>query len=91
MQLPNLDEQVRDLNRLLLGHATECEMDGQHRVLLPPPLRNFAGLDKHAVLFGQGNKLELWDRDTWEKKRERMIKKSSKAGDVSSVLGTLSI
>ena len=91
MQLPNLDEQVRDLNRLLLGHATECEMDGQHRVLLPPPLRNFAGLDKHAVLFGQGNKRELWDRDTWEKKRERMIKKSSKAGDVSSVLGTLSI
>ena len=91
MQLPSIDKQVRRLQRLLLGHATECEIDGQNRILLPPPLRNFASLDKHAVLIGQGNKLELWDQETWEKMCERWIKEENKLSDITAALETLSI
>lgn len=91
MQLPSMDRQVRRLQRLIVGHATECDVDSSHRVLLPPPLRKFAGLSKHAVLIGQGNKFELWDQETWEKMRERWIKEENKLSDISDALETLSI
>lgn len=91
MQLPSIDKQVRRLQRLLLGHATECELDSQNRVLLPPPLRQFANLNKHTVLIGQGNKFELWDQERWEKMCERWIKEENKLSDIASSLETLSI
>jgi MraZ protein len=63
--LPSLNTQVRRLKRMLLGYATECEMDSHGRILLPAKLREFAGLDKGMVMIGQGNKFELWDEQTW--------------------------
>lgn len=73
VHLPNLDKQTRLLQRLLIGHATECELDGQNRILLPPPLRDFAALDKRVVLIGQGNKFELWDEQTWNERRDKWL------------------
>jgi MraZ protein len=52
---------------MLLGHATELEMDKNGRILIPPRLREFAGLDKRVVLAGLGNKFEIWDEEAWEK------------------------
>jgi MraZ protein len=63
--LPSLNPQVRRLKRMLLGYATECEMDSNGRILLPAKLREFAGLDKNIVMIGQGNKFELWDEQSW--------------------------
>src|SRR3990172_5769511 len=65
VSLSSFNKQTRRLQRLLIGHATECELDGAGRILLPPPLREFAGLDKRAVLIGQGNRFELWNEETW--------------------------
>lgn len=73
VQLPSLNRQARRLQRLLLGHATECELDGSGRVLLPNPLREYAGLNKRVVLIGQGNKFELWDEATWNEQREQWL------------------
>ncbi len=64
-ELPSLNPQVRRLKRMLLGNATECEMDKNGRILLPTKLREFAGLDKNTVMIGQGNKFELWNEATW--------------------------
>lgn len=64
-ELPTLDPHNRRIQRLLIGHATECEMDNQGRVLVSEPLRKFAGLDKRIALIGQGNKFEMWDEDVW--------------------------
>ncbi len=64
-RLPALNRQARLLQRLLIGHATESDMDGQGRILLPPPLRDCTHLDKRVVLIGQGKKFELWDEQTW--------------------------
>ena len=91
MRLPSIEKQARRLQRLLLGHATECEVDGQYRVLLPPPLREFAKLNKHAVLIGQGNKFELWDRDTWAEERESWIEEENKSNSIAASLENLSI
>jgi len=70
MKLPSFNKAARNLQRLLVGHATEVEMDGQGRVLLPATLREFASLDKHTMLIGQGNKFELWDEESWSAQRE---------------------
>src|SRR5262249_544155 len=59
VRLPSLNKQARELQRLLLGHATEVELDGHSRVLLPPELRSFAGLERDVVLLGLGRKFQL--------------------------------
>ncbi|GIU46551.1 transcriptional regulator MraZ [Shewanella sairae] len=61
----------RAIKRLLLGYAHECELDGNGRMLLPPPLRQYANLDKRAMLVGQLNKFELWDEATWQQQIEQ--------------------
>ena len=80
-KLPNFNKRARSLQRLLVGHATEIDMDGNGRMLLTTPLRKFAGLEKHAVLIGQGNKLELWDETRWEQKRDQWLEENDLDGD----------
>lgn len=72
-RLHNLDRRARSLQRLLLGHATELELDSHGRILLPPLLREFATLDRKAMLIGQGNKFELWDEDRWNSNRDQWL------------------
>ncbi len=63
--LPSLNPQARKLQRLLIGSASDVDMDGAGRILIAPPLRSFAGLSKEVVLVGQGEKFELWDEQQW--------------------------
>lgn len=81
MSRPNLHPQVRRLQRLLVGHATDCELDAQGRLLLPSPLREFAGLDKKVVLVGQGNKFEIWDEQNWSRNRDLWFEAETKQSD----------
>jgi len=74
VRLPSLNKQARHMQRLLIGHATDCDLDNNGRILLPPPLREFAGLEKRIVLIGQGNKFEIWDEDSWTTKRDDWLK-----------------
>lgn len=73
VKLPSFNKQARKLQRLLIGHATECELDGNGRILLAPPLRAFAGLNKEVVLIGQGNKFEIWDDGLWNVRRAEWL------------------
>jgi MraZ protein len=68
--LPSTDQNARRVQRLLLGHASDLEMDGNGRVLLPSTLRKFAGLDKKLVLVGLVNKFELWSEENWQRCHE---------------------
>lgn len=63
--LPAGNEQVRRIQRRFIGQAVNLEMDTNGRVLVPPTLREFAHLDKKLILVGLGNKLELWNEDSW--------------------------
>lgn len=71
--LPSFNAQARRVQRLLMGHASDVELDGNGRLLLPPPLRQYAGLDKRVVLIGQGKKFELWDEGLWSQKRDEWL------------------
>ena len=65
MSLSSFDEQLRRLQRLLVGHADDVMLDAAGRILVPPALRQYATLDKRVILVGQGNKFELWDETKW--------------------------
>ena len=51
--------------RLVIGNATDCDIDSHGRLLIPPPLRKHAALQKQVRLVGQTEKFELWDESTW--------------------------
>ncbi len=90
--LPSLNKQSRLLQRLLIGHATDLEMDGQGRILLPAMLRDYAGLTKKAVLIGQGKKLEIWDEETWVQSQEEWVAAvKADDSDLPSALEELSL
>ncbi|MBT5219176.1 MAG: division/cell wall cluster transcriptional repressor MraZ [Woeseia sp.] len=90
MRLPTLDQKARRLQRLMVGHATEVEMDGHGRILLSRELREFAGLDRQAVLIGQGNRFELWDENRWNGTRDSWLNDGDDA-DLSAQLETLTL
>lgn len=72
-KLPSFNAAARRIQRLLIGHATDIEIDGNGRVLLPPVLRTYAQLEKDVVMIGQGNKFEVWNQTLWETKREQWL------------------
>jgi MraZ protein len=89
MALSSFNEQIRGLQRLLVGHADEVDMDGAGRILVPPALRQYAGLDHRVVLVGQGSKFELWDEAKWQQETARAI--TFPAGDLPPELDGFSL
>jgi MraZ protein len=77
MSLSSFDDRIRSIQRLLVGHADDVEIDAAGRILVPPALRRYAGLDKRVVLVGQGQKLELWDDAKWQAQVAQTITFSS--------------
>ncbi|WP_115719999.1 division/cell wall cluster transcriptional repressor MraZ [Gallaecimonas mangrovi] len=65
-RLSSMKPAERRMQRMLLGHATELELDNQGRVLLAGPLRNHAGLEGKVMLVGQFNKFEIWSDVAWQ-------------------------
>jgi len=88
--LPSLNKQARRLQRLMVGYATEIDIDGHGRILLPRELREFAGLGRQAILLGQGNKFELWDEESWNRKRDAWLSDDEEA-DLPTELESLSL
>lgn len=74
--LPSFNPAARRIQRLLIGHATDIELDANGRLLLPPPLREYAGLGKKLMLLGQGKKFELWNEEHWNERRESYLQES---------------
>lgn len=72
-RLSTMNPAERRVQRLLLGHASECQMDSSGRLLLASTLRQHAGLTKEVMLVGQINKFELWDEQTWYQQVEEDI------------------
>ncbi|MFP4070555.1 MAG: division/cell wall cluster transcriptional repressor MraZ [Desulfovibrionales bacterium] len=76
-----LNKQLRNFQRFFISGAVEVSLDKQGRILLPPELREYAALNREAVLAGVGRKFEIWDRERFEARRAEM--------DFDSVMDTL--
>jgi MraZ protein len=64
-KLPQFDRAVQKLKRIYVSGAVECEVDDSGRVLVPPTLREYAGLEKDVLWAGSGKYAELWDKARW--------------------------
>lgn len=76
-ELPSFNPAARRIQRLLIGHATESELDVQGRLLLPPLLREYAAIERRVMFVGQGKKFELWDEAHWIARRKRWLEEES--------------
>lgn len=86
--LPLAQANSRAFSRLMLAGASDVELDGQGRILVPDYLREYAGLSKLAVVAGVMNRLEVWDEGTWTKYKSRT---ESASDDIAEQLGALGI
>ncbi|TKB47667.1 division/cell wall cluster transcriptional repressor MraZ [Thalassotalea mangrovi] len=79
-RLSSMIPQERMFQQVLLGNATECDMDKNGRLLISPVLREHANLNKACMLVGQFNKFEIWDEQRWQQQMQQGIA-SIQSGD----------
>ena len=76
----------RNLQRMLFANASRCDLDAQGRILIPQPLREYAGLEKEVTILGVSNRAEIWNTERWMKINEEVLTSESLA-DAMDELG----
>lgn len=66
------DEELRDFERRIFPSASEVELDGQGRLVIPAKLRAYAGLESEVTVAGVRDHIEIWDRGTWQEYQNRL-------------------
>ncbi|TWX66203.1 division/cell wall cluster transcriptional repressor MraZ [Colwellia sp. C1TZA3] len=72
-ELSSMNPQERLLQQVLLGNASDCEIDKSGRLLIHGPLRQHAGLKKNLMLVGQLRKFEIWNDSAWQHQMQHGI------------------
>ncbi|HJX38018.1 MAG TPA: division/cell wall cluster transcriptional repressor MraZ [Anaerolineae bacterium] len=88
-ELPLTNKFSRHFARRMYGYASDCEPDKQGRILLPPSLRERAGLDGETVVVGGPGRLEIWSRESWERTTEEIEKNGDAIAEQLFELGLL--
>ena len=70
VKLNRFDPTVLKLEHLFIGSAYRCDIDSQGRILVPPKLREWAGLSKDVVFSGAADRFRIFDGEAWEQARE---------------------
>ena len=72
LKLARKSKNMRRFRRIFIGGAHECLLDKQVRILIPPTLRQYAGLNKEVVLVGVLDYFEIWAKDSWSQEDEKL-------------------
>lgn len=88
MALPLAQANSRAFSRLMLAGASDVEIDKQGRILVPDYLREYAGLKKETVITGLYNRIEIWDKEEWQKYKQ---KTETESDEIAEKLGELGI
>jgi len=92
IRLPTLKKNTRQLQQMMVGYATEVDMDGHGRILVSAELREFAGLEKRTMLIGLGKKFELWEEERWNAWRDEWLAGEESDGtDLDAELQSLAL
>ena len=91
MSLPQFDRAVRDLRRVYFANAAECEVDSVGRMLIPPMLREYAGLTREAVWAGNGPYAELWDKQRFNDARQAITQDEVRREEMARRLAELGL
>ena len=91
-KLSDFDTQSRRTKQVMRGYATDCQLDAHGRILIPVQFRDYAHIDKQAVIMGQGNKFEIWNRSDWDERRESWLSLAAdERGELAEALKSLSL
>ncbi|MBT3363565.1 MAG: division/cell wall cluster transcriptional repressor MraZ [Chloroflexi bacterium] len=71
-RLPMTQSKARRLNRATFSSAFSLDLDGQGRIILPAPLRDYAGIANEVVVAGVRDSLEIWSKQAWAQEQEMM-------------------
>ncbi|MDL1873278.1 division/cell wall cluster transcriptional repressor MraZ [Deltaproteobacteria bacterium PRO3] len=63
--LPQFKSEVKALQRVFVSGAVECPLDKQGRIVIPPTLRDYAGLKKDILFVGMTKRIEIWSKEKW--------------------------
>lgn len=64
--LPITDADARNFRRMVFAEAADLTLDGQGRILVPPELRRYAGLEREALVVGVDSSIEIWSPARWQ-------------------------
>ena len=88
LQLAQKNDSMRRFRRVFIGGAFDCACDKQERILIPPLLREYAGLQKDVVLVGVLDHFEIWSREKWEHENlnlEKDLKQEEVRNEIASL------
>lgn len=68
-----LSPKARELERFFFNYSHDTELDSAYRVMIPPHLLGYAGLDREVVVTGSGRSLEVWDRAAYQAYSEDVL------------------
>jgi MraZ protein len=88
LSLADKSDTMRRFRRVFIGAASECNCDKQDRILIPAPLRLYAGFNKEIVLVGVLDHFEIWSRDNWEQENaalERDLQKEAVRDEITKL------
>jgi MraZ protein len=71
MEMGPFSNMAEGIRRLLIGNAEPCPVDKQGRIMLPPHLRAWAGVNREVVFSGVGNYIEVWDKTLYAASLQR--------------------
>jgi MraZ protein len=91
MKMPAFSKDVEILRRVMVGFASDQKIDGHGRVLIPPELREFAQIERNAMLIGQGNRFELWQEARWTERSSFWLKSAQTGTDLPPELSSFSL
>jgi MraZ protein len=72
-ELPPLSPRLSELERFFYGSSQDAELDAAGRIMLPGFLAEHARLSKDVIVVGAGDRLELWDRSSWNEHRPALL------------------
>lgn len=85
--LPQMRDEVKAFQRVFISAAVECPVDKSGRILIPPTLREYAGIAKDVVLVGMTNRIEIWSRERWLREFDESQKRLEIMGDKLADMG----
>ncbi len=87
-RMSKFEPRVQAFRRYFISGASEYLLDRQGRILIPPALRELAGLNGQILVVGMQSNFEIWDKDRWYQERERI---RDSFGDLTSFMADLGL
>jgi MraZ protein len=84
--LPLAQGSARLFSRMIFS-GTECKLDKQGRILLPPPLRDHANIESEVVVIGVNSRLEIWSKKRWQEQTTKMEEESGSMAEQLASMG----